>query len=534
MTRFQRKPTKNRLMSSATILAVGTMVSKALGALYRIPLTNVRGAEGMGMYQLVFPVFALFMVLSSAGIPTALSRVVAEKRALGEGVKRYLFIAMIALGALSLLSTILVATLSQTFALLQGNESVAVGFQVIAPSIFFVGLTAGFRGWFQGEMFMIPTSTSNVIEQGVKLAVGLSLAVYLKGYGIVWSVVGALAGVTLSEVLTVVYLAIFYFVRERKRAVRDKLAIPSKAQWTDMIRVALPMAVVALLLPLSNFVDSFIDVNVLKWSGADLSTATAEYGILSGPVTSLVNLPVVFIMSLAIAVVPSVSISKAERDVNSIIFKSKLSVKLAYTIGVPSAVFLMVFSKEVIGLLYSSLDDEAIATASTLLTVTAPNVVIMSVMQIYVSLLQALGKTGSAVRGLAVAVVVKAVLSVVLVGHIGIVGAGIASLVMGGVALIYVNTAFLRHTGVSVSLPIAMSLTAGVVCALSSIVPKVYIVHDILALVVGFVVCYIMYFFLSTLFGVLDKKEFGALPMGKIFVKLHKAIRFWEYTNGTQ
>ena len=516
------------------VLAVGTVVSKALGALYRIPLTNILGAEGMGMYQLVFPVFALFMVLSSAGIPTALSRVVAEKRALGEGVKKYLVMALIALVTLSTLSTILVAALSRPLALLQGNEAVKIGFQVIAPSIFFIGLTAGFRGWFQGEMYMFPTATSNVVEQAVKLAVGLSLAIYLKRFGLIWSVVGALLGVTISEVVTVIYLAIFYFVKERKRPVADKFSPIEKGEWKGMLNVALPMAVVAVLLPLSGFVDSFIVVNVLKWRGVALSTATAEYGILSGPVTSLVNLPVVFIMSLAVAIVPSVSLSKAEKDVDSIIFKSRLSLKLAYTIGVPSAIFLMIFSKEVVGLLYSSLDSDAIEMGAILLTITAPNVVIMSVMQIYVSLLQALGKTASAVKGLTLAVLLKAVTSVVLVRYLGIVGAGIASLVMGVVALAYVNVAFLRYTEVGISLPISMSLLAGVLSTLGVIVPKAYIVNDILALVVGFVVCYIMYFFLSTLFGVLDKKEFGALPMGKVFVKLHKAIRFWEYKNGTQ
>ena len=82
-------------MGGASVLATGSVVAKVIGALYRIPLTNVLGAEGMGMYQLVFPVFALFMVLSSAGVPTALSRIVAEKRAVGEGVKKLFIICLL-------------------------------------------------------------------------------------------------------------------------------------------------------------------------------------------------------------------------------------------------------------------------------------------------------------------------------------------------------------------------------------------------------------------------------------------------------
>lgn len=90
------------IASGAGVLLIGSVVAKMLGALYRIPLTNILGAEGMGMYQLVFPVYALFMVLATAGIPTALSRMVAEKRAIGEDTKKYLGVAMLSLFVLGL------------------------------------------------------------------------------------------------------------------------------------------------------------------------------------------------------------------------------------------------------------------------------------------------------------------------------------------------------------------------------------------------------------------------------------------------
>lgn len=529
-----KKHKRNGLMSGATVLATGSVVAKVIGALYRIPLTNVLGAEGMGMYQLVFPVFALFMVLSSGGVPTALSRIVAEKRAMGEGVKKYLFASLALLGVLSAIGTILVLTLARPLAQWQGNEDVALGFQIIAPSIFFVGIIAGFRGWFQGEMYMLPTALSNVIEQIVKLGLGLFLAVYLKPYGLMWSVAGAFIGVTVSEVVAMVYLIVTYAYRQKKHKVNDRILTFDKKEGVRMLKIAFPIAIVAVIMPLSNFFDSFIVVNLLKFNGLSTAVATSNYGLLSGPVTSLVNMPVVFIMSLAIAIVPSVSVSRAERDIKSILFKSKLSLKLAYTIGIPSSVFMMVFSKEIISVLYSSLDKESILIASRLLTITAPNILIMSVMQIYVSLLQALDKTKWAVGGLAGAVVVKTLVMLVLVRFIGITGAGIALLAMGLVALAVVNVAFLKLTSMSIGVPVASALFSGGVTALALIVPKVYIVNDILALVVGFVLCYVMYFFLSILLGVMDKKEYGSIPMGKILLKAHRVIRFWEYNNGTQ
>ena len=154
-------------------------------------------------------------------------------------------------------------------------------------------------------------------------------------------------------------------------------------------------------------------------------------------------------------------------------------------------------------------------------------------MQIYVSLLQALDKTMSAVKGLTVAVVVKIVLSVVLVRYIGIIGAGVSMLVMSVTALALVNLSFLRLTSLRLHQPIALSLFSGGVSGLCILVPKAYIVHDILALFIGFVLCYTVYFFLSTLFGVMDRQEYHSLPLGKILLKLHRIVRFWEYENGT-
>ena len=202
-------------------------------------------------------------------------------------------------------------------------------------------------------------------------------------------------------------------------------------------------------------------------------------------------------------------------------------------VGVPSAIFMMVFSREIISLLYSSLEEGPLITASNLLIITAPNIVIMSVMQIYVSLLQALDKTMSAVKGLTIAVVIKIVLSVVLVRYIGIIGAGVSMLVMSVTALTLVNVSFLRLTSLRLHQPIALSLFSGGVSGLCILVPKAYIVHDILALFIGFVLCYTVYFFLSTLFGVMDRQEYHSLPLGKILLKLHRIVRFWEYENGT-
>ena len=201
-----RRP--GRLAGGAAVLAAGSMAAKFIGAFYRIPLTNILGAEGMGVYQLVFPVYALFITLSTAGIPTALSRIVAEHRARGESAGKYLAAALFTLVALSVLAGGLITALSHVFARWQGNPAAAGGYAVIAPAVFFAGLVAGFRGWFQGEMYMLPTALSGIVEQLVKLGVGVGLAAALAPRGQNAAVMGAIAGVTVSELAAACYLAV--------------------------------------------------------------------------------------------------------------------------------------------------------------------------------------------------------------------------------------------------------------------------------------------------------------------------------------
>lgn len=526
------KKQKSRFLGGATVLALGSVVAKIIGAVYRVPLTNILGAEGMGMYQLVFPVFALFMVLSSAGIPTALSRIVAEKRALGLDTKKYLYLSLTVLSVLSAVFSIIVFFASDAISASQGNSAVAIGYKLISPSILFVGIIAGFRGWFQGERYMLPTALSNVVEQVVKLAVGLTLAVYMSKRGAVYAVEGAILGVTASEGVALVYLLLTYFVREKKKGrISENLKI-TKDETKEMMRVAVPIAMVALLIPLSNFFDSLIIVNVLKSKGTATEIATAEYGLLSGPVSSLINLPVVTIMSLAVAVVPSVSVSRVRHDVPAIMSKSALSLKLSFAIGVPTAVFMMIFAREIIGTLYPSLSSSQLDVAQNLLVISSSNIVLNSAMQIYVSLLQALDKTKNAVLSIVCAIVVKVCLSVLLVRFIGINGGAVASVAFGAVALVACCLSFTRLTGLRLEDKVGRIFICGAVAGGVSLIPHYLIEGDIVCLVVGFVLNYIIYFYLMLLLGVLDEDELRSLPFGGVFGKLYKTVRFWECDDG--
>ena len=549
---LKKSQKSKRIVSGAALLLIGSVVAKMLGALYRIPLTNVLGAEGMGMYQLVFPVYALFMVLATAGIPTALSRTVAEKRATGESTKKYLSVSMLALFLLGLIFATIMAVFSKFLAQKQGNADTYPGFLIIAPAIVCVCVISGFRGWFQGEMYMLPTALSNVVEQVVKLAVGLGLSYALAKRGVVYAVGGALLGVTVSEIATVLYMLLTYLVRSAKQkkenALTARVAVEraegdvakrarfriTKAEAKGILHVALPIAAVSVLMPLSSFFDSVIVVNMLKVFGLEKSVATAQYGIISGPVNSLINMPVVAIMSLAVAIVPSVSASRVTRDIDGVMLKSSLCVRLAYLLGIPFAFYLAVFAKNVIGALYPDLSYDSAIVAVNVLRITAANVVFLSTMQIYVSLLQALDKTKYAVLSLVCAIIVKIVLGVVLTRYIGINGAAIASLSLPVVSYFGTLLSYYKICGLRLEKNVGLNLVSGVIMALCGIAICSFIQNDIASLAVGFIVCLLVYVWLAFLFNLIGKDDIPHLPLKKLLWALHRTIRFWEYNNETR
>jgi len=577
-----RKKAKNkkRMFSGAAVLLVGSVVAKMLGALYRIPLTNILGAEGMGMYQLVFPVYALFMVLATAGIPTSLSRTVAEKRALGENVKKYFAVAMCALLVLGLAFGLLMGALSDVLAKRQGNADTRFGFLIIAPAITFVCVISGFRGYFQGQMYMLPTALSNVVEQVVKLAVGIGASYALAKRGVIYAVCGALFGVTVSEIVTAAYMGVTYLFRSKKEkregldaqislqgydlqsgsengvlqsetsaqigknrdnadgrsrsAKKARFEKVSRGELKGMLKVALPIAAVAAPMPLANFFDSVIIVNMLKAFGLKQSVATAQYGIISGPVNSLINMPVVAIMSLAVAVVPSVSASRATRDIDGVMLKSSLCVRLAYLLGIPFAFYLAVFARNVIGALYPALSEQNTIVAVNVLRISAANVVFLSVMQIYVSLLQAVDKTKYAVFSLIAGIIVKIVLDVVLTMYIGINGAAIASLALPVVAYFCTLVSYYKICGLRLEKNVGLNLLSGVIMALCGIAVGSLIKNDVASLAVGFAVCAVVYVWLAFLFNLVGKDDIPHLPLKKLLWALHRTIRFWEYNNETR
>jgi stage V sporulation protein B len=266
-------------VKSAGILAFSVIIAKVLGAVYRVPLANIVGANGMGLYQFVYPVFALLLTLSSGAVPTAVSITVSEYVARGDenGARRAFCASLKICLIIGLLGTAALVAAAYPISLLQSKDAF-YGYLCIAPAVLIVTAISAFRGWFNGHGNLVPGSISQITEGIVKLGVGLALASYLMKYGVKFAVAGALLGVAASELVTLVVMFISYFAcRGKFVAVKLKEEKDTVSRLKDL---AAPLILCGMILPTSQFLDSVLIVNLLKLNGS--ADPTALYGLWSG------------------------------------------------------------------------------------------------------------------------------------------------------------------------------------------------------------------------------------------------------------
>ncbi len=395
---------KRSFFIGASILAIGGFLAKVLGAFYKIPLTHILGANGMGIYYLVFPFYSLALILSSSGLSVAVSKLVATERGKfhrKNELKIFKYAIILAI-IISIILMIFTIALAETFSFLQGNSNAYLSYLAIAPAIIFASIVSVIKGYFQGVENMMPSSVSLLVQQLFRLIFGLLFAYSLVGYGLTYAVLGAILGLTLSEFCAMVYLIIRYIIYkkkqfynffekrkveglEKKKKLIKKLieggkgylvssknlkktssnlsvlkyycnnldCVSSKEVFVKLIKYAIPSTLSNLVLPLAVFIDSFLVVNLLVNSGFTTSVATSLYGLSNGIVSSLISLPTVIISAISTSIVPNLSSSIELNSREVVVTKTNFFIKFAWIIALPIFIVFLLFSPEIIELLYA-------------------------------------------------------------------------------------------------------------------------------------------------------------------------------------
>ena len=433
------------------------MAAKLIGALYRIPLTNVMGAEGIGLYQMVFPLYTVLLTATSGGLPAAIAKVTAGYNAAGDArqARRTLYVTLAAVSSVTAVFAAALVFLRGRIAAVQGNPLAAVPYLGIAPGIVLVGAIACFRGWYQGSHNMLPSALSQLVEQVVKLAAGLSLSRTLLPYGVQYAVLGAVLGVTVSEAAALIGLVLQYCFTRRAEKARAAIPLPAFGRMAAetaaeiagpplsarpvtriellrrVYRVALPVTLGALVIPVTQVIDSILVVNMLA-RASGTAAATALYGVLNGPVNSLINMPVVVTTAVSAALLPKVSAARATGS--DCVRAAETALRYSLFIALPAAVSLAVFSRPILSVLYArSVSAALLDTGAALLRYGSVTVVYTAFIQISTAVLQGCDRPKAPAVNLAVGAAVKVLATVALLRPVGIYGAVTASALCYGV-----------------------------------------------------------------------------------------------------
>lgn len=426
---------------------------KLIGALFSVPLANLYGADGNDLFISAYYVYAAMYVVSSAGLPTAVSKLVAEARAQGRGaeVRR---LGWVALGTFLLLG----ATLSAGLLLLLDpicalvGEGCRLALQAVAPTILFTCLVSAVRGYFQGLSDMTPTAVSQVIEALGKLVFGLGLARYLTrtGHRLEVVVAGAIGGVTLGTALSALY-TLLYALRHRTKGLPEGgTCRPAGALLRELLGLALPITVGASVSSLSSLADTLL-VKLRLRQGCLLTEAAAgfSYGAY-GFAVKLFNLPLSLVTAIGISLIPAISGAQAAGQRERVLSLTESALRLTGLLAFPCAAGLAAIPGPVLRLLFGS-QPAACGLAEPLLRELAPAVVLAGLVSVTGPILQSLGRPELPVVSMAAGAVVKLLSSYVLVGlpEVGLRGAPLSSCLCYGVMLA-LNLCFLAGQGMAV------------------------------------------------------------------------------------
>jgi stage V sporulation protein B len=532
---------KQTFLHGALILVAASALVKVLGAIFKIPLTNLIKEDGMGLFNTSYTLYAFF-VLAAKGFSIAVSKMVSESVTLGKRreASRIFYVAFIILGIIGTIGAGLLYWGAEGFSSVFGNTRAALCIKAIAPSVLFVALVSALRGYFQGKQNMYPTALSEVTEALGKLVIGIILAWWFISASIEKAASGAVFGVTCSTFLSLL-LAGTFFIFDRRGAGRTRhekaRGIFSIAK--ELLVISLPITIGASVASLTNVVDMMTIMNrlqsitqvtpefaekyisltggVLISGGIYESLANKLYGLYSGYAVQLFNLPLTMIVALSTSVLPAISGALARSDINGAQRIIKSVIRITVLFSLPCAAGLSVVAGPVLQLIFND------SLARDLLSTISLAIVFVSVVQVTNAILQAYGKMHIPVINMLIGCMVKIIANYYLVA---IPSLNIDGAPLGTIACYFIIAALniiciIKITGISFGLgefvvkPVASAAGMGII-----VVFMLNMLSDIgfgvkssglLAVVTGVIVYTVLVF----LVGAVTKTDIEMLPMGK-------------------
>lgn len=534
MEKTEKRNKKEGFMQSVLILMVSQLLIKLLGLVYQIYLTNKEGfgdtgnAIRSGGYQ----IYALLLTISSIGVPNAISKLVSERVVVGDskGAHRIFKVSLLTFGIIGFIGTMILFVgagyISSVILQIPEAEMTLVA---LSPSVFFVTIASVMRGYFNGREKISVTAKSQTLEQVFKTILTI-VVVEIVGFATNLNTAlmsaGANLATTLSVLLSFGYLTLYYNIYKKGIAEEIKNSVNYKKESVltlvkKILFVSTPITLSAIMSTLNKNIDSITVVRGLKKFLSE-AEAKAQYGILSGKVDTLTTLPLSFNIAFATALVPYVSSAIAKGEKENAGKRISFSILVSILIGLPCTIGMMVFSEQIIGLLFPNATNGAL-----LLQVTAVTIIFSVLAQTVNGALQGLGKIMVPAITSTIGLLVKLFMNIKLIPipEIGVYGAAIASIVNNIVAfglsyIVLAKTIKLDlKFGKCVIKPIIATAIMGI-CSYYLYFILSGIISTRIATIIAIVFAIIIYLLAVVALKILSKEEIKMIPYGTKIVKM--------------
>ncbi len=448
-------------LKGTLILTIAGIVVKVIGSLNWIFVSRILGGEGIGLYQMAFPIYFLAFNISTAGVPIAISIITAEHVALKDiwGAKRVFHISMTLMFFTGILCSLLTYFGAQWLIDWQFIRDPRAYYAVVAlaPAIFFVTILASSRGYLQGWQRMTPTGVSQIVEQIFRVITMILFAQLLLPYGLEFAAAGASLGALAGAVAGLLVLVYFHWRLNKDidatygTHLEPPTNVPRQSVAHIMKRIfklSLPVSATSIMLPIVANLDLMIVPQRLEVAGYSVNEATKLFGYLTGMAVPLVNLSTILTAALAVSIVPAISEARILKNHDSYLRQTAGAIRISNFICFPAFVVVLILAVPISTLIYNA------PGAGPAVWVSAFSIVLLGLHQITTAVLQGLGHPTVPMINMIIAAIAKVILNWILTAQpsLGIMGAAWATAADIGIAA-FINLYFLyRYIGYKMEL----------------------------------------------------------------------------------
>ena len=430
---MSESPKKQSFLYGTALLAMATAIVKVIGALYKIPLNAIIGKQGFGYYSTAYEIYNVLLMISTAGLPVAMSRMISQASSLGHynQVRRIYSTARGIFLTLGIAGSLLMTVFCRQLAEFQNQPDAWAAIGCLGPCVLLICVMSTFRGFFQGQSNMLPTSVSQVIEAIVKLFVGMAAAVAILYFtkSVPLAAGGAILGVTISCLVSSVYLySCFHKAYSVLPATGEKADSYSRTA-KRLLAIAIPITIGSAGLQILTMLETKIYMGQLLGLGYTQLEADSMKGIYNMSQT-IYNMPCAFITPITISIIPAITSHLTLLDHKAAKATEESAVRVTGLICMPCAFGLAVLAEPVTALL-GGYTGEDLALSTQLMSIMGMNIIFNAVVLLTNAMMQAHGHAVVPVINMFTAGILRLIVVYILTGNpaIGIVGTPIGAMV---------------------------------------------------------------------------------------------------------